>query len=234
MKTRLFLFDLDGTLVSTGGAGTRALAKAFSTLHNIPHADKLLDLSGRTDHSIFREIMKISRSAELSREEISTLGALYLDHLEQEMKNAPVRILNGVLGFLDAARRHSGILSGLGTGNLERGARLKLEPVGLNPYFAFGGFGSDAEDRAEMLRFGQRRAEDIAGEKLDASQVLVIGDTPLDVAAARRCGYRVAAVATGRYSHDNLKAARPDFVFDNLSQAGSLIDAEMSQLLERA
>jgi phosphoglycolate phosphatase-like HAD superfamily hydrolase len=233
MKTRLFLFDLDGTLVSTGGAGTRALAKAFLTLHNIPDADRQLDLSGKTDHAIFREIMMTARKEHLSTNDLLRVSELYLQHLEAEMKTAKVRVLNGVMDFVKKAARHTGILSGLGTGNLERGARLKLGPTGLNSYFKFGGYGSDAEDRAEMLRFGRRRAEDVAGEKLADAQVLVIGDTPLDVLAARRCGFRVAAVATGRYSYEQLEATHPDFLFHDLSEADALIESETRAPAER-
>ncbi len=234
MKTRLFLFDLDGTLVSTGGAGTRALAKAFSALHNISDAQDVIDPSGKTDHAIFREILKKSKNAEMSIDDISRLSQLYLLHLEQEMKTAAVKIMAGALEFVKKTAQRPNIVSGLGTGNLERGARLKLEPVGLNAYFSFGGFGSDAEDRAEMLRIGRRRGEDAAREKISDSNVWVIGDTPLDVAAARRSGFRVAAVATGRTSYDALKATKPDFVFHDLSEADPLLEMEMSSLSERA
>ena len=175
-----------------------------------------------------------SRRGEISSDELARITEAYLRHLEQEMKTAPVRVFNGVLEYVNSAAGRNDILSGLGTGNLERGARLKLEPAGLNPYFSFGGFGSDAEDRAEMLRVGHKRGEDVAGEKIADSDVWVIGDTPLDVAAARRSGFRVAAVATGRTSYEDLKKTKPDLVFQDLSEAGPLLGMEMNHLSERA
>lgn len=233
MKTRLFLFDLDGTLMSTGGAGLRALSKAFLATHNIVDAHDILDPSGKTDHAIFREIVRTAHQRELTQQEIHTVAESYLLHLEQEMKTSAARVIDGVQSFLDALKKRSDVLIALGTGNMERGARLKLAPVGLNPYFEFGGFGSDAEDRAEMLRVGHRRGNERTRTAIANEDVLVIGDTPLDVAAAHKAGYKIAAVATGKYSKRQLEASGADFVFQTLNDASALID-NMQASLERA
>jgi len=234
MKTRLFLFDLDGTLVSTGGAGSRAVAQAFKTLHNVTDAHTLLDFSGKTDHAIFREIMKLAKKPAMTPDVITRTSQLYLHHLEQEMKTAAVEVITGAAEFVRKAAALHDVVSGLGTGNLEKGARIKLEPTGFNRYFTFGGFGSDAEDRAEMLRFGHRRGEDAVGRKIPASNVIIIGDTPLDVLAARKNKFKVVAVATGRYSYEQLKATKPDFVFNTLLEADMLLGSESKKILERA
>jgi phosphoglycolate phosphatase-like HAD superfamily hydrolase len=231
MKMRLFLFDLDGTLVSTGGAGGRAIAKTFLALYNLRDASTLINMAGKTDLAIFREIMKRGLKRDMTNEELVRSGQLYLHHLEQEIKISTVVALPGAMEFVKKTATCRDVIAGLGTGNLEKGARLKLEPAGFNPYFSFGGFGSDAEDRAEMLRAGHRRGEETSGQKIDPSRVIVIGDTPLDVFAARRNKYKVAAVATGRTTFEQLQATKPDYVFKNLSEADELLGSSKS--LER-
>jgi phosphoglycolate phosphatase-like HAD superfamily hydrolase len=234
MKTRLFLFDLDGTLVSTGGAGSRALTRAFATLHNIDNAHTFVNMSGKTDHAIFREIMRSAQRGEITAEELFRISQIYLCHLEDEMKTAAVKILRGAMEFVTKTAGCPHILAGLGTGNLERGARLKLGPTGFNSFFSFGGFGSDAEDRAEMLRVGHHRAETLIGGKIADRDVFVIGDTPLDVGAARRNGFTAVAVATGGSSYDVLSGSRPDFLFHDLTEADDLLQVEINPSLERA
>lgn len=220
---KLFLFDLDGTLVSTGGAGLRALGKAFKELYNIEEAQKSLVPCGKTDPAIFREIIRISLDRDTTPQEIKDISQRYLTHLADEMKNSNTQILKGVRAFVEkvASLRH--IVVGLGTGNLEKGARLKLEPADLNSFFSFGGFGSDAEDRAEVLRWGHRRAEEKAEEKIPLEQVFVIGDTPLDTAAAKRAGYKSVAVATGSFTLKQLEVGEPDFLLSDLSQGECFI-----------
>ena len=117
------------------------------------------------------------------------------------------------------------IAVGLGTGNLERGARIKLESTGLNMYFSFGGFGSDSEDRTEVLRMGHRRAEALRNDRIAPNQVYIVGDTLLDIQAARRAGFRIIAVATGSVSFDVLKKGDPDYVFQDLSEGWELMQS---------
>lgn len=217
---RLFLFDLDGTLVSTGGAGLRALAKAFFDMYGVADAMDDLNPSGKTDPAIFREMIKMHLHRDIEPGEIERLGASYLAHLETEMTVPGGKgALKGVREFVaHLASRPDAILA-LGTGNLERGARIKLAPHNLNEYFPIGGFGSDAEERADVLRFGHRRAEETTRGKISPDDVYVIGDTPLDVAAARRAGFRAIAVATGGSTADILAKTSPDHLMPDMTHA---------------
>ncbi len=217
---RLFLFDLDGTLVSTGGAGLRALAKAFFDLFGVADAMDDIDPSGKTDPAIFRELIKMNLHRDVEPGEIERLGALYLSHLEKEMMVPGGKgALKGVKEFVAHLSRRPDAVLALGTGNLEKGARLKLAPHDLNEYFPIGGFGSDAEERADVLRHGHRRAEQLSGETISADNVFVIGDTPLDVAAARRAGFRAVAVATGGSTIEVLAKTSPDYLMPDMTHA---------------
>ena len=214
---KLFLFDLDGTLVTTGGAGLRALDKAFFDLFGVKNTMKEMNPSGKTDPAIFREMANRFLKRELTNDEATALAETYLTLLEKEMEVSTKRSpLAGVVEFLDHLSDRVDILCALGTGNLERGARIKLAPMNLNPYFSIGGFGSDAEERAEVLRFGHRRAEQKIGRSLVADDIYVIGDTTLDIAAARKAGFRAVGVASGNVPYDALAAAKPDYLWRDM------------------
>lgn len=214
---KLFLFDLDGTLVTTGGAGLRALDKSFAELFAVKDTVKEINPSGKTDPAIFREMAQRFLKRDLTAGEGTALADTYLTHLEKEMEiSTKKNALTGVMEFLDHLSDRTDILRALGTGNLEKGARIKLAPMKLNPYFSFGGFGSDAEERAEVLRFGQRRAEQKTGRSISATDVYVIGDTTLDIAAARKAGFRAIGVASGGVSYADLSAAKPDYLWRDM------------------
>ena len=222
---RLFLFDLDGTLVSTGGAGLRALSLAFFDLYGIRDAMRLINPSGKTDPAIFREMVQTLLGRDLNPGEGERLAERYLAHLAGEVLVPGAKgALDGVREFLDHLSARKDNVIALGTGNLERGARLKLRPHGLNDYFPTGGFGSDAEDRADVLRFGHRRAQERAGEPISAESVFVIGDTPLDIQAARRAGFRSIGVASGGSTIDVLAACSPDHVMPDMTHAFSWLE----------
>lgn len=220
----LMLFDLDGTLMSTGGAGLRALEKTFLELYGISTLRTAVDPSGKTDPAIFREVIRTFLLREAKADEMLTITETYLQFLKVEMSLAvEVRVYEGVREMLEVLRSQQHVLVALGTGNVERGARLKLEPVGLNPYFSFGGFGSDAENRADVLKTAHRRGEQKLNDKIPASRTYVIGDTPRDVVAARQAGFRSIAVATGNYPLDVLKREKPDFLLNTLSEGLELV-----------
>ncbi len=155
-RIKLFLFDLDGTLVSTGGAGIRALDLTFEKMFGQKNMTATCSPQGKTDPAIFREIIHAHMGRDMSTAELAQITSAYLRYLSIEVRYAKdYRILPGVEKFLDHLITRGDILLGLGTGNLEAGARLKLQRSQLNPYFPFGGFGSDAEARFQVLRLKQ-------------------------------------------------------------------------------
>lgn len=231
---KLFLFDLDGTLVSTGGAGLRALNLAFEKVFNQKDMTASCNPQGKTDPAIFREIVHCALGRDITPEEVTQVSAAYLRYLSIEVRYAKdYRVLPGVERFLDHLITRGDILLGLGTGNLEAGARLKLVRSNLNPYFPFGGFGSDAEARFEVLQHGHQRAEARCGQAITPENVYILGDTELDVAAAQRAGYQSVAILREGMDEERLRAAEPTFFLSSMSEGfGFLkeIEAKRSQV----
>jgi len=224
INAKLFLFDLDGTLVSTGGAGLKALSRCFEELFGIKEATRPINPSGKTDPAIFREMVAFHLKRSATDAEMNSISESYLKHLAAEIDaSTKIRVLTGVLNFLDSLLTRGDVILGLGTGNLERGARLKLKRTPLNSYFPFGGFGSDAEDRAEVLKWGHRKAEAQSGRIIPHESVFIVGDTPLDIAAARKAGFGVIAVASGLSSYDELLAEKPDHVWRDMGEGIDLL-----------
>lgn len=219
---KILLFDVDGTLVRAGGAGRDALNQACEELYGFKRVCDRLDLRGRSDLKNFRLAYRFCRGREAAPGELKTLVARYLKALPHYVKLAfrerRYVVPPGIKTLLRRLSRTKGILLGLGTGNLETGARIKLEPGGLNGYFRFGGFGSDSIDRPTLLRKAVERATGLTGTRgkaprrggLNGREVFVIGDTPLDVEAGRKNGYRTIAVGTGFCTMRELCAAKPD------------------------
>lgn len=213
---RILLFDLDGTLVLTGGAGRRALVRAFAELTERSDALDTVDLRGMPDRAILRAALHaIGRGFEPAL--VDALVARYFECLAEELHTGSgYVVLPGVPALLAQVTGLARVAVGLGTGNFERSARLKLEPGGLNPAFAFGGYGDDHEDRTELVRLGALRGATRLEAKLATCTVLVIGDTPRDVRAAHGIGARCLAVATGGHPADELVAAGAELVVPTL------------------
>ncbi|HXX30304.1 MAG TPA: HAD family hydrolase [Myxococcaceae bacterium] len=224
MRPTILLFDVDGTLVTTGGVGRRALELAFERAHGRRDACSGFRFDGMTDRAIVRGgLAALGREA--TPEAIDALLALYLEVLAEEVAAAPsatYRVHAGMEQILDAARGRGEVAVGLGTGNIREGARIKLERVGLFDRFAFGGFGCDHEDRPTLLRRGAERGAGHLGVRLGAGRVVVIGDTPKDVLAARAIGAESVAVATGSFTVAELAAAGATHAFATLAVAGAL------------
>jgi phosphoglycolate phosphatase-like HAD superfamily hydrolase len=224
MRPTVYLFDIDGTLIDAGGAGRRAMELAFvDVLGAARHAIAGVKFAGNTDRGIVRAGI---RAAGLPEDEARIDAVLdrYLELLRTEIAAArgAYRVHDGVHEALAAAERCAGAAVGLGTGNVARGARIKLDSVGLWDRFGFGGFGCDAEPRAEVLSAGARRGAQRLGVDLTACRVLVIGDTPRDVAASLAIGAQCLAVSTGHATAEALHEAGATWVVGRLDEAAAL------------
>lgn len=216
-RPTVLLFDIDGTLVTTGGVGRRAVERAFERQHGRPDACSLIRFDGMTDRLITRLGLQ-AIGAPSTDAAIEELLAVYLGELEAELLvSTPetYRVHVGVPEVLAAASAR-GAAVGLGTGNIVDGARLKLERVGLYHHFGFGGFGSDHELRVELIRVGAERGARQLGLPLSACRVVVIGDTPKDVDAARGIGAESIGVGTAAFSAEQLLEHGATYAFDDL------------------
>lgn len=221
MKPLVLLFDIDGTLITTGGVGRRALELAFTELHGREDACQSFRLDGMTDRAIGRQALT-AIGLEPTDAAIDAVLARYLQHLEQTVRGAPeasYRVHPGMREAVAWGRQH-GHAVGLGTGNVKRGAQLKLERVGLWEHFDFGGFGDDAEPRAELIAHGARRGRERLNDP--QAEVIVIGDTPKDVLAAQAIGARCLGVGTSVHTPAQLLAAGATWAFASLAVAGPL------------
>lgn len=199
---KLVLFDLDGTLVNAGGAGRTSLRKAIKELYGVePEFDHSL-ISGRTDLDNFSIVYSIIKKGKKpTAAEMKKMKAKYLEILPTEV-HAVVRckkydLVPGVEKFLKMLAKDKDVILGLGTGNLEEGAKIKLEPSKLASYFTVGGYGEDGQTREEMLQAAVKRAEKKFKTKLEPDQVYVIGDTHRDICAAKNCGFHSAVLTNG-------------------------------------
>ncbi len=215
MKGRLVLFDIDGTLVSTGEAGTRALNRAFLELFGLADAFQGISMAGKTDVQIIREGLRVNGIAD-GDGVVEAVVERYIALLRREIDNPRRRVKPGVYEVLDALSG-GGIPLGLLTGNLEAGARIKLDPFGLNDYFPSGAFGSDHEDRDMLLPIALERFSRL-GIVVPPEGCIVVGDTPRDVRCAKVHGARCIAVATGPYSREALLEAGADLAVESLSE----------------
>lgn len=222
-RPTVLLFDIDGTLVTTGGVGRRAVERAFERVHGRADACALIRFDGMTDRSITR--LGLEAIGALANDEaIDRLLEIYLAELAAELAlSTPdtYRVHVGVPEALAAATAR-GMALGLGTGNVERGARLKLEHVGLNHHFDFGGFGCDHELRVELIRTGAERGARRLGLPVSSCRVVVIGDTPKDIDAARGIGAESIGVGTASFSAEQLLAHGATHAFADLSAPGAL------------
>jgi phosphoglycolate phosphatase len=218
---RLVLFDIDGTLIDSGGAGSRALSKAFDDVFSIESAMRGIEMAGKTDMQIIRECLGKHRIP-FSYDAVPQLMELYLDNLRAELDRSgpegyPQKSLKpGVTDLLDFLLSTSGIRLGLLTGNVQEGAWIKLRSFGIHRYFSYGAFGSDHEDRRQLLPAALEMFRRISGKDAAYGDCVVIGDTPMDVDCAKPYGAYSLAVATGPYSASQLEAAGADAVFESL------------------
>jgi phosphoglycolate phosphatase len=211
------LFDIDGTLISTGGAGARSWRYAFDELYGIPADIGEFTDAGMTDPTVARLTFKAAVGHDPTPRELATVMAAYLDRIPYEVEHSEkYRVLDGAEELLRKLGREQGVLLGITSGAVEAAAHIKLSRAGFNRYFPFGGYGSDSGDRIELTRCALARGERLLGEALDPKQVMVVGDTPKDLDAAHGAGCVAVGVATGHYSREQLEEAGADVVLDSL------------------
>jgi phosphoglycolate phosphatase-like HAD superfamily hydrolase len=215
---KLILFDIDGTLIDTGGAGARSWTWAFERVF-----DRHVDIAehstaGMTDPAIARVTFREVMEREPTAEELTRLMASYQAVLPDYVASSPnYRVLPGVSDLLDRLTQ-AGVLLGLTTGGLEAAAHAKLGRGRLNHYFLLGGYGSDSENRTALTRAAVDRGRRMLDGHIDLGEVFVVGDTPLDIAAAEGVGAVSVGVASGRYGVDELRAANADHVLTSLAE----------------
>jgi phosphoglycolate phosphatase len=218
----LLLWDIDGTLIASGGAGMRALQHALRHVFEIEGSLNDIDFTGRTDRWIMRQVFaKFGLAAE--EENFRRYFEGYVTALPAELANPGARILPGVPALLAGAAAHQHIVQGLLTGNMRRGAETKLRFHGLWDYFAFGAFADDGERRDDLGPHAVRRATLHAGHEFTPDRVWVIGDTPHDIACGKAIGARTIAVATGSHSLDTLREHAPTAVLPDLRDTTSVL-----------
>jgi phosphoglycolate phosphatase-like HAD superfamily hydrolase len=213
---RLLLWDIDGTLITTGAAGQQAIVRATAEQFGGDGNLDGVEIAGRTDLAIAHQILQ-KYGAPVTDEKARAFLDIYLRWLAEELPLRVGRVLPGVLELLERLASQPDTTLGLLTGNLERGAKLKLEHYGLWRFFAFGGFADDHHDRNQLGPFALSRALEGTGIKFAGSQVDVIGDTGHDIVCGKAFGARTIAVATGSWSREQLAEHEPDFLFDDLS-----------------
>ena len=219
--TRLVLFDIDGTLVHTGGAGTKAFAKVFATEFNLPNGTEQLQFAGRTDVGLVREFF-LRNDLAPTRKNFARFFDRYVFWLDHILAQSETRECPGIRPFLRALRTlPQPPLVGLLTGNIRLGAEIKLRHFQLWQEFALGGFADDHEDRDQIAAVARARGGRVLRKKLRGEEVLVIGDTTLDIRCGRAIGAKVLAVATGGHTFEQLRAGSPDWLVNDLTQVNA-------------
>jgi phosphoglycolate phosphatase len=212
------LFDVDGTLISSGGAGAASWRLAFDDLYGIPADIGKYTDAGMTEPDVGRLTFKKVIGHEPSRRELARVMSRRLHYLPRTVaESKDFRVLPGVVETLDRLAA-DGFLLGITTGGMEAAAHIKLARAKLNHYFCFGGYGSDSSDRAELTRKALERAGKLLGERVDPNESVVVGDTPHDIAAAHGAGALAVGVATGHFTQEELRDAGADHVLGSLEE----------------
>lgn len=214
---KLLLFDIDGTLIKPRGSGQRAADRAFEKIYGIKNVMDGISTDGLTDPLILNDMFNKSFKRKYRLDEAEVFYKEYVYYLEDELKVLnDLTPLPGVFEVLNYLHERKDCLLGVGTGNIEEGAWLKLKYAGLKKFFSFGGFGSDSEDRAELLNIAIDRGKKyIEKNKFVFEDVFVVGDTPKDIVHGKAVGAKTVAVSTGLYNFESLKNFVPDFLAES-------------------
>ena len=219
---KLFLFDIDGTLLLTGRAGECALRLAFKERFGVEDDLSSISFAGSTDGAIARQMFG-AHAIPPTPENIADLFDGYVHHLALELPRREGKVLPGIVGLLEALHQREDIVLGLLTGNIERGAELKLSHYGVWDFFEFGAFADDHVDRNKLGPVAHSRAVERHGISFEAGDIFVLGDTPKDIDCARAAGFVAVAIATGSCGKEELAAHRPDFLFEDLSDTQGVL-----------
>jgi phosphoglycolate phosphatase len=217
---RVLLFDIDGTLIRSGGAGKAAMEAGLRSAFGIKEIRDRVSYSGRTDPGIARELLEL-HGVEPTDANVRRLHDAYLSHLPAMLRRNGGEVLPGIEAALRGERQ--GAVVGLLTGNIRAGAEAKLRHFGLWEHFPFGGFADGLDDRDDVARRALAEAERHVKRPIDPPDVWVIGDTPLDVKCARAIGAKAVVVQTGWHHRDELLAASPDHLLPDFTHAGELL-----------
>ncbi len=228
IRRHLLLFDIDGTLVTSGGAGETALNEAMRERFGVAGGLGEITVAGATDSRIARSMLEHNGFA-ATAENITALLDSYLHHLKLRLPLHQGRVLPGIVELLDRLNGREDCIVALLTGNVVRGAEIKLTHFGVWDYFEFGAFADDHHDRNELGKFAMARALEKHGVEFPPEHIYVIGDTPRDIECGMAFGAKTVAIATGNYSREELAECIPDFLFDDLSDT----EAVMKALLPR-
>ena len=224
---RLVLFDIDGTLLNSGGMGRAAMQRALGLVFGSP-GNPSYRYDGKTDKQIVRDVMRMEgHSDQHIDSRMAQLIDLYLEGLREGAKSGKfnVRPLDGVPEILDALDNRDDVILGLLTGNVEPGARIKLKAAGIDPdRFRINAFGSDHEHRPELPAIAQKRAGETLGLEITGDRLVVIGDTPADIECGRSLGAKAIGVASGHYTVEQLQSHRPYAVFPSLAKTHQVLD----------
>ena len=212
----LVLFDIDGTLLSAKGAGSRALSKTVEAIWSVEVDISSLHLDGKTDPLIVREALELVNAEHVFNGKFDeTFLTLYEGFLIQELKALRhFKILDGVVSLLDTLKERDDVLLGIATGNVAVGAKRKLEMAKLDHYFSHGGYGSDASSRTDIIRKAIKRGREVNGHPL--GETIVIGDTPRDIRSGQEAGTKTVGVATGRFTLKELRSHSPTKALNSL------------------
>ena len=223
MLKKVLLFDIDGTLVLSGGAGLRAMSRAFERVYGVADALKNLNLAGRTDSSIIEDAL---RASDLQADGLDEFKSVYFELIEEEIRR-PLpgkRVMSGVETLIPELAGRPHLALGLLTGNWEMSGRIKLAHFGLSGYFPFGAFADDSGQRDRLLPFALRRAERLSGERIRPQQAIIIGDTPADILCGKPHGAVTVGIGAAHYSIDQLREYEPDALFESLEPTAELLD----------
>ena len=223
------LFDIDGTLLRTGGAGQKAMERALTDVFGVPEPWEDIPAAGRTDRAITHDLFTYHELAP-NEQQWAEFQTVYFRHLSSTLAQLEGAVLPGIQTLLDHIATRPDISMGLLTGNFREAARIKLQHYAIDQHFAYGGYGDHHHDRDDVARVAYAEACRHLEREVDPSAICVIGDTPSDVKCARAIGARAIAVATGMFTVDELARSQPDELYEDFSSP-ELFLARLDQLL---